>query len=351
MAMANVQRIGVESAFTDIEAFLNEYENEKTKKEYKRDIEEFFLYMHGKTLSVLTNDDIIKTKTGALITKSHAIEYRKHLINKAKAKNSDPDYTGYRGTVNRKMAGVRNLYKYLQTVGYEVNFLIFAVKALDYNPDSYDVLSKEQVEELANHVLNYKNGQELNALIYTATVTSFRIETLVKLDWRKNIKKPQDTRFYTITVIGKRNQKHSMPAEQWLVDKLHQCRNGDKVFPNLSTDNVHDAITRAAKELGFEGRITTHSLRKVAPTYEMKTTGNVDLGMKQTGHKDVQTFIEHYVDPTRHFEELAGIKMYREVKEEAFDLVSKEELLQLLKESNKSAYDQLALKIQEMAGL
>lgn len=347
MTLANVQRIGVESAYVDIEAFLNEYESEKTKKEYKRDIVEFFQYIHGKELEQLTKEDIVFTTTGVRITKTHAIEYRKHLIKKAKARKPDGNYEG---TINRKMSGVRNLYKFLQSVGYDVNYLNFALKSLTYNPESYDFLSKEQVEMIAEFVKGMTYGEELHGLIYMATVTSFRIETLVSLQW-KDIKKDQDTRFYTVTVVGKRKQKKTMPIEPWLHEKLVAIKKSSRVFENLTIDNVHDAITRAAKELGIEGRITTHSLRKTAPKYELKTTGNIDAGMKQTGHKSVQTFRDHYVDQTTHYEELAGIKMFQEVKEEVFDLVSKEELLKLLKESNLNAYNQLALKLQEVVGV
>lgn len=347
MTLANVQRIGIESAYTDIEAFLNEYENESTRREYTRDVIEYFAYMHGKSLPELSKEDIIKTKTGETIAKSHAIEYRNYLVKRAKTKKPDGNYEG---TVNRKITTVKLMYEFLQGLGYNVNHLNFKLKKLKYVPDSYDMLNKEQVIQMAEHVLSYRNGDELNAFIFLSAQTSFRVEVLVNAE-KKNIKQSDKDSLYLITLIDKLKQKRTMGFEKWVYDKIVPCVKNGRLFPNLTKDNVHDAITRAAKELGFEGRITTHSLRSTALNYEIDVTGNIVQAMEQSGHKDIKTFKDHYVKVKKDYKNMAGIRMFREINDDVFDLVSKEEILEMLKKDNRSAYEMLALKIQDMIGV
>jgi len=339
MQAATVQRIGVDNVYSDIQAFLNEYESEKTKKEYIRDIREFFMYTHGKAIEHLTIDNIIYVEnndTKIKLSKKHVIEYRNHLMNK----NSD-------GTVNRKMISLKALYRFLQGEGYKVNYLIFALKALKYNPDSYEVLTRDQVINIAEKALEEEYGDQLHALIYLSTVTSFRIDAVLSIK-PDDIRKEECGRFYTATVIDKRKQKRKMPLEQFLYDKLMSCKKDDVLFPNWNIDRVNKTIKKIAKSLGYSGRIVTHSLRKAAPAFEDKTTGDINQGMKQTGHKSVQTYVSTYVGKDVDYSALAGIRMFQEVKEEVLEQVDKNELLHLLKDINPAAYEQLVLKVQDV---
>lgn len=243
------------------------------------------------------------------------------------------------------MSGIKNLYKFLQGEGYKVNYLHFALKSLKYNPDSYKVLSFEEGVIIAEHLRdNHKLGKELYAFTIVSMSSSLRVKALLNLTWNKISQ--LDERFYELTAMEKRKTKTKKPLENWMYEMLLEIKSDDKkIFPNLTIDNVHHAITNAANELKIEGRITTHSLRKIAPTYEMKTTGNIDLGMKQTGHVNVQVFRDAYVDQTIHYASLAGIRMFQTVDDKVFDLVTKEELLKMLREMNPAAYEQMAFKI------
>lgn len=331
MTLANVQRIGVDNVYTDIQAFFDEYESEKTKKEYLRDIQEFFRYIHGKELNDLILNDITNVSNGQPMAKKHVISYRKHLMNK----NSE-------GTVNRKITSIRSLYKFLQGEGYPLNYLIFALRALKYNPDSYGVLTKEQVESMAELALSETYGEQLHALIYLSAVTSIRITALLSLTWG-NIKKDSGSRFYTVNTVDKRKKAVIKPFEEELYLKMVAIKKSEKLFEDLKVDYVNAAIGKLAKALEINERIVTHSLRKTAPAHEMRTTGDVRRGMEQSNHKSVQTFIDSYTDKKVNFAELAGIKMFRKIDESVFENVSKEDILMKLKEMNKDVYDQLAL--------
>lgn len=336
-----------------IDAYLNQYPSEKTKKEYMRDIVQFYGYIHEKNVSELTNEELVCLRNGERFTKSDVISYRTHLIEKAKREKRK----NFEGTVKRKIYTMRGFFKFLQGENFLVNYMIFDTKGLVYIPDSYDVLEKDQALQLAKHIQGkHRFGAELFSFIVISAATSIRVNALCHITFDDI--SYQDERFYTVNTTETRekgNKVVSMPIEHWMYEMLLENKNvklkkaslasQNRVFPNLTPDIIHDAITTYAKDLGFKGRITTHSLRKMAASYEMKTRGNVKLGMMQTNHKSPEVFMNSYVDKSAHFSELPGIRMFYNTDDSVFDTVSKEQLLELLKELNTSAYEQLAFAV------
>lgn len=337
--LATVQKLHVNNVYSDFNSFIKQYDSERTKSEYKRDIGEFFQYLHGVELSDLTRDHVIYASLGTMekLNKKHVIAFRSHLLEKNSA-----------NTVNRKIMSLKAFYKFLQGDDYPVNNMIFSLKTLKHKVDSYDVPTKTEVDMMAELALQMKYGKELHACIYALTVTSIRVSALLECTWSQSVKKVDDTRFYVIEAMDKNGDVAKMPIEQWLYDKLLACKVSDKLFENLTLSIVNKAVKKLAAQAGIEGkRIVTHSLRKVAPTFEMKTTHDVRLGMKQTRHKSVQVFMENYVDKSAEYNQLAGIKMFSELDEGVLERESKESILDTLKEINREAYDQLVLKLMD----
>jgi len=123
------------------------------------------------------------------------------------------------------------------------------------------------------------------------------------------------------------------------------------LFPNLKPEYINNTIKKLSTQLNIKGRIVTHSLRKVAPTYEMKTTGDIRKGMQQTGHKSVQVFMDCYTDKdTVEFSGMAGVRMFKPVQEDVFDGFSKEDILSMLEKINPTAYHQLNLQMAKIQG-
>jgi len=330
-----------------INAYLNQY-SDKTRKEYMRDVKQFYQYMQDKDVLQLSNHEMYCDSNGEHFTKSDIISYRTYLISKAKEEKRK----NYEGTVKRKIYTLRGFFKFLQGENFSTNYMIFDTKGITYTPKSYDVLEKEQALILAEYIKDkHRFGQELFSFIIISAVTSVRVNALCNITF-DNVRY-HDERFYTINtgdVREKGSKVVSMPIEHWMYEMLLENNSAslvesNRVFPNLTPDIIHDAITTSAKELGFKGRITTHSLRKMAASYEMKTRGNLKLGMMQTNHSSAEVFMNSYVDKTAHFSELSGIRMFYNIDDSIFDKVSKEQLLELLKELNSSAYEQLAFAV------
>lgn len=349
--LAEVQNIGINNVYTDIMTVLNDYK-EETKKEYYRCVTEFFKFYHGKEISEITREEveyIVDGVTKERITLKHTTKYRNHL------KKKHPEASA---TVNKKMAGLKTVYKKLQGYGYNVDHIAFAVKPLKVNYKSYGVLRPEQVEIMSELALEEKfYGFEKKLYILLAAITSVRVEALLSVTWA-DIKFNKKTNFYNVKALDKGEEYSVSPLEIDLYEELIQLKTentstSDKVFNNLTVDSVNDCVKRLASKMGIpkEERITTHSLRKAAPVFEMEDSGSLERAAKQTGHKSIQVLKDHYTDKTINQAELAGIRMMKKINESVFELVNKDELLKLLKETNPSAYRQLALKLQGIVGI
>jgi integrase/recombinase XerD len=346
--LAEVQNIGVNNVYTDIMTVLNDYKDE-TKKEYYRCVTEFFKFYHGKEINEMTKDEVEFITDGTIkekITLKHTTKYRNHL------KKKHPEAPA---TVNKKMAGLKTVYKKLQGYGYDVEHIAFAVKPLKVNFKSYGVLSVEQVKVMAELALEEKfHGFEKHLYILLAAITSVRVDALLSATWA-DIKFNKKTDFYNVKVLDKGDEYSVSPFEKDLYEKLIQLKtentvNTDKVFVNLTVDSVNDCVKRLAEKMGIpkEDRITTHSLRKVGACYELESSGDVYMAARQTGHRSIQVLVDHYTDKNVDQGRLAGIRMMKSFDEAVFSLVDKDELLKLLKEHDPNAYRKLGLTIQDM---
>jgi integrase len=192
------------------------------------------------------------------------------------------------------------------------------------------------------------HGAEKEAFILLAAVTSIRAEALVSAEW-SNIKYNKKNDLYVVKVIDKGDEYVTAPFDKVLYAKLVSLKkeNENRLFPNLTVDSINDAVKRLAAKMGIpvDERITTHSLRKTAPVFELEDSGSLERAQKQTRHKSVQVLADHYTDKTKDFGTLAGIRMFQEVDESVFENVSKEDILAMLKQVNLAAYNQLALKL------
>lgn len=342
---ASIHYINSDTVYTDIMEFLSDYKIENTRKAYKSDISEYFAFMcSNKDISMLTKDDVEKGMYDENLLEKHANRYKRHLMEK------HPDSES---TVIRKISTIRALYKKLQINRYDVNYLIFHTKGLKMDNESYDAIPYNLVKPMA--ILAESNpyfGSELSTFLLVAAQTSFRVNALLNLT-KDNIKFNSDRNRYTVTVIDKGRKKRTMPLDTDIHAKVVELvkagdGNNPLLFQNIKSDWIRKAIKKMAESFPeLKGKyITTHSLRSSAPVYEQKTTGNTLAGIQQTGHKNYQTYVDHYVDKTENYDSLAGIRMFKDTNKSVLEQISKEEILEALEKINSIAYHQLLLELE-----
>jgi integrase len=339
---ATVQKLNVKSVNNDINTFLMEYDSNDTKKEYLRDIKEFFQFIHGKELNELTKDDISHVQ-GDKMLKNHIIPYVNHLLQK-----NAPD------TVNRKLSTLKALYREFKGYGYDVDNSIFSVKIPKSTSTGYDVLRSDEIQVMAELAKEERyQGDQLHCFILLSAVTSIRVDALLSVEL-KDINFDSEQEYYTVKTIDKRQTLVEKPFEKDLYEKLMKIeRNGStKLFPDLKVDKINKTIKRLALKMGLSDklRIVTHSLRKTAATWEANDSGSIVKIMDQLGTKSAVSAMRYAKTKTK-YENLAGIKMFKKVDESVFGLMEKDELLALLKETNINAYNQLALKLMSIVGV
>lgn len=346
MTMAQVQGLNVDSVYNDIVVFLNKYKKEKTKVAYLKYIEDYFMFICGKKLNELTRENVeyVMTSNGKERLLNKHIERYKQFLQK---KNTD-------NSVISKLYSVRSLFKFLQINGYDVDHMIFDIKSLEKSVNSYDTLSVEQTLAIAEAAKTHRLGDELHPFILLSAQTSIRVTALLSLKWNEIYYDKDEDVYVTDDIIDKRGQKRECPFDKSIYEKLVQVKKDkNKVFTMLTVDNVNRAIKKLATQVGVPShlRIVTHSLRKVAPTFEMNETGSIEKAQQQTGIKTAQVLLESYTKNKYKLRERAGMRMMKQVNEEVLELVSKEEILDLLREFNPAAYRGLVMKVQEIVGV
>ncbi|GFN32567.1 tyrosine-type recombinase/integrase [Paenibacillus xylaniclasticus] len=341
--LAKVRDIGINNVESDIMTILDTYESKRTKVEYLKSIEEFFMYFHGKALNQLTKADI-ETVNNEKLNLKHAEKYQNYLKGRCKP-----------STVNKKMYAIKAIYERLQGYGYDINSMAFKVTPLKVKHNKYGILDVEQMKQMAELALGEKYYPEKKrAFILLAAVTSIRVNALLSIT-KADIRFSRKPGLYIVRTIDKDGELVEAPFEKELYDILMQfvVDKDERIFEGLTADSVLDCVKRLAQKMGIPDseHITTHSLRKTAPVFELNESGSLDRAQKQTRHKSLQVLKDHYTDNTPNYANLAGIRMMKKLDESVLELVSKEEALKMLKELNISAYNQLVRHIQEIIGL
>lgn len=269
------------NVFDSISMFLDSVgiESDNTKTTYETAIRDFFKNTRNKELEFLTEDDLH-------FTYLEVEQYRHSLIGNYK-----------NATINTKMVAVKKLYDKLNRYGIVVDNSVFNLDKLkEYDTESYDMMSIEEVNKAMDIVSKTRNGYEKKLLIKLAFSTAFRKTVLLNLTW-DNIYKSKEQ--YYIKTLGKGNKWSIKRIDEDLYKELmthKQLVHRKNVF-NLSTSTVQRMMDRINQEMDFgKRRITFHSFKK-ASIEEMGIQTDFDVkAMQRHGdHSDVSTTLNIYV--------------------------------------------------------
>lgn len=269
------------NVFDSISMFLDSVgiESDNTKTTYETAIRDFFKNTRNKELEFLTEDDLH-------FTYLEVEQYRHSLIGNYK-----------NATINTKMVAVKKLYDKLNRYGIVVDNSVFNLDKLkEYDTESYDMMSIEEVNKAMDIVSKTRNGYEKKLLIKLAFSTAFRKTVLLNLTWG-NIYKSKEQ--YYIKTLGKGNKWSIKRIDEDLYKELmthKQFVHRKNVF-NLSTSTVQRMMDKINQEMDFgKRRITFHSFKK-ASIEEMGIQTDFDVkAMQRHGdHSDVSTTLNIYV--------------------------------------------------------
>lgn len=269
------------NVYQSIEMFLDSVglESENTKNTYRTAIKDFFLATRNKELEYLTVNDL-------QFTYIEVEQYRHSII--GKYKNS---------TVNTKMVAVKKLFDKLNRYDIQVNSSAFNLDKLkEYDTESYDMLTIEEVNKSMDIVSKTNNGYEKKLLIKLAFSTAFRKSVLINLKWDSIY---ESNGGYYIKVLGKGNKWSTKKIDSDLYKELMEYKKityRENVF-NLSSSTVQRMMDKIKSEIDFGNRVITFHSFKKASIEEMGIQTNFDLkAMQRHGdHSDVSTTLNIYV--------------------------------------------------------
>lgn len=342
----NVVGLNVKNVYSDIVIFLEEeYDNEKTRKAYAKDIEIFFGYMRGKQINELTPEDI-------QFEYSDVLKYRSYLKNKiTNGKKASAS------TVNRRISTMRALYKFFKKNKYDVDPIIFEVKQVkSRNPKSWGEITLKEAQKMVEAAKELPNGEEKSLCLELLYKTSIRVDFICNLKWN-DFKWNAREDVWLIDIISKKDTEECKPISKEMYEKLSALKSKDadytdKVF-SIGVRTIQRAFDTLCEKLDLDkqGRsLTVHSFKSTLVNWEIDENDDVIAANKQAGHSNMDTTFKHYVKRKENYSEYAGIAIEKDVKKDEFEDFSKDELLAAVDGMNSKIKLKLIKELQKNRG-
>lgn len=322
--MENVVQLNVKddkNVWNCINTFLTraEQNSKNTRRTYERAIREFFKIMRNKKLEDLIEEDLI-------FTKPQIETYQTRLKEKYKA-----------STVNNKISALKKCYTKLEDYGFDVKpswFSLDRYSEHDKNPS--DPMTHQEVIDVINLVSETRKGFEKALLIRVAYSTAFRKTAIQNLKWTDIINREGQ---WFLKALDKGNKWDYKKISDDLYDELMKQKElirGEKIF-QLTNKSINKMMNYIRDNMDFgERNITFHSFKK-SSIKEVALLTNYDLkAMQRHGnHSNVMTTLNDYMEE-KSLDDLVVVDTNHRVPVEEFDKLTRDELLDLIKNSDRN---------------
>lgn len=292
-----------------------------TKKAYQRAIKEFFLVTRKKEIEELTVDDL-------QYTLKEVEKYQVAMRKKSKTT-----------TVNSKMSAIKRCFEKLSEYDFPVKPSWFNVERYkEFDKKSYDPMTHDEIVQAINIVSQTIKGREKALLIRMAYATAFRKDSLCKLRF-KDIVDRDGVKY--VKTLGKGQEWDYKKLSSELYDAIMEHKNivnrkDDRIF-TLQPETISDMLKLICEKIDFgDRRIVFHSLKK-SSIDEVAIITNYDLKAMQAqgNHSNVATTLNDYMR-RKQMDEMVTVDINFNVPVEKFDEMTKEELVEMLKKTDRN---------------
>lgn len=280
MIANKVAKINENMVYDQIIKFLRQkgYKSDNTKKAYEADIRLFFRLIKDKEkkseIEFLTIDDV-------QLTLDDFEDFIDIMMEEGLSHS----------TINRKVASVKSLIKYLASkdIVNNINYLKL-IPHLSRNEESFGVLEVNEVFEMAK--LAYQTERELREqkrlLILFALDTCIRKSALLNLKWSNFIERENDV---LVQGVDKRNKKFRNIINKDFYEELLSIKSDSQKVFTISKDSINDMMQRLKKIMNIpeERNIKFHSIRKAGVTFKYRITGDILEAQKAANHSSLAT--------------------------------------------------------------
>lgn len=304
-----------------ISTFFNRIEQNSanTKATYERAIREFFKIMRNKELENLVESDLI-------FTKPQIERYQTNLRNKYKG-----------STVNNKMSAIRKCYTKLEDYGFDVNPSWFSLERYsEHDTESYDAMTHQEVIQAINLVSSTRKGFEKGLMIRVAYATAFRKTAIQNLKWTDITER--DGQWF-LKALDKGNKWDYKKISDDLYDEIMKQRKlikGDKIF-ELTDRTINRMMNYIRENMDFGDRnIVFHSFKKSSiKEVALLTNWDIKAMQRHGNHRDATTMLNFYMEETS-LDDLVVVDTDYHVPLDKLDSLSKDELLELIKKTDRN---------------
>lgn len=336
----NVVGLHTGSVWEDIQTHLKGFESKHTSENYERGLRKFFQWFKGKDLELLTREDLY-------IRNADVLKYR-NFLKEILDEEGERQYTNT--SINNVIAAIQSLYVFLEKNDYDVKSVTTRINPLADDSVRCGALYTHEAEKMADIIVATVKGVEKSALIRMAYTTSFRKDSLRKLEWNDIVKHPSN-KYYEVTVIGKCGKKHTVPISedlyQYLLkikDQKYYARYNDNKIFHLSTGAIQDMMTYLKDKLGIseQRNVVFHSFRNVASMY-----GTLEEAKEHYNHSSYNV-TEKYRHKDNDMSNSLSLRIGEKIEDGVFEELSKEELIQLLMRQNEGVIHQMKRDAQKI---
>ncbi len=304
-----------------INTFLNRIEqnSKNTRTTYERAIRDFFMVMRNKKLENLVESDLI-------FTKSQIETYQTNLRKQYKA-----------GSVNNKVAALKKCYLKFEDYGFEVKPSWFSLERYkEYDKDPSDPMAHQEIISVLNLVSGTRKGFEKTVMIRVAYSTAFRRGAIQNLEWTDIINREGQ---WFIKALDKGNKWDYKKISENLYEELMELKkNSDKkkIF-SLTSKTINRMMNYIRENMDFGDRkITFHSFKKSSiKEVDLLTNGDIKAMQRQGNHANASTTLNDYMED-RSLDDLVIVDTHYKVPLDEFSIMSKDELLKIIMNSDRS---------------
>ncbi|MGM1044864.1 MAG: tyrosine-type recombinase/integrase [Bacillota bacterium] len=339
-ARNNVVGLHTGSVYEDILTHINSFESSFTSQNYKNSLTRFFMWMRGKELADLTEEDL-------RIRNADIVKYRNYL-KEIKDEEGERKYSN--NSINNNIAAIQSLYSFLEKNEYNVKVIVTKIKPLADDSKRCGTLYTHEAKKMADLISSTKKGIEKSALIHMAYTTSFRKSSLLNIEW-DDIVKHSKYDYYEVTVIGKGGKRHVVPISSELYNQLLQIKEqtyykrytDNKIF-HLSNTTIQEMMEYLKEQLNIspDRNVKFHSFRNVASMY-----GTLEEAKDHYNHSSYNV-TEKYRHKDNDLSNSLSLRIENKIKDDIFENLSKEELIEIILKQHDGAIFQMKREAQKL---
>ena len=302
-----------------------------TMKTYRRAVEMFFKDMRGKDICQLQSNDLIFEKIDII---KYQIELRKRFKST---------------TVNNRISIMKKIYEKLSEHGFPADPNLFVLERYDESDkESYDHMSNDEIKKAIDLVSKTRKGFEKSLLIKVAYSTAFRKRAIMNLKWSDIINHNGE---WVLKALDKGNKWDYKKISKNLYSELMTLKSkskSDRIFTitdktiNRMMEYIRDNIDFGDKNIVF------HSLKK-SSINEVALITNFDVKamQRQGNHASATTTLNEYM-AQKDLNDMVLVDIDTDVDLDVLNDLSKEQLLQIIKMSDRATQMKLINKVEHI---